>query len=72
MCVNTGVTGVTATVNYKGNTYTASYTLTVKADDASYKVSGLSCPAMFSQCCVYFLNEDCQPAYEKVMVPSAS
>ncbi|MBQ9164319.1 MAG: hypothetical protein IJ163_06035 [Bacteroidaceae bacterium] len=40
MCVNTGVTGVTATVNYKGNTYTASYTLTVKADDATYKVEG--------------------------------
>ena len=40
MCVNTGVTGVTATVNYKGNTYTASYTLTVKADDATYSVVG--------------------------------
>lgn len=40
MCVNTGITGVTATVNYKGNTYTASYTLTVKADDATYKVEG--------------------------------
>lgn len=40
MCVNTGVTGVTATVNYKGNTYTASYTLTIKADDATYSVVG--------------------------------
>lgn len=40
MCVNTGVTGVTATVSYKGNTYTASYTLTVKADDATYEVVG--------------------------------
>lgn len=40
MGLNTGVTGVTATVKYKGNTYTASYTLTISADEATYVVDG--------------------------------
>ncbi len=34
MALNTGVTTVTATVEYKGSTYTASYTLTISADEA--------------------------------------
>ena len=40
MLLNTGICGVTATVVYKGNTYTASYTLTIKADDATYEING--------------------------------
>lgn len=40
MALNTGVTTVTATVEYKGNTYTASYTLTISADEATYVVDG--------------------------------
>ena len=40
MGVNTGVTTVTATVNYKGSTYTVSYDLTISADEATYVVAG--------------------------------
>ena len=40
MGVNTGVTTVTATVNYKGSTYTVSYDLTISADEATYVVDG--------------------------------
>ena len=40
MGVNTGVTTVTATVNYKGSTYTVSYNLTISADEATYVVDG--------------------------------
>lgn len=40
MTLNTGITTVSANVTYKGGTYTTSYTLTVKADDATYEVNG--------------------------------
>ena len=40
MAVNTGITTVTATVNYKGSTYTVSYDLTISADEATYVVDG--------------------------------
>ncbi len=40
MAVNTGVTKVYADVIYKGQTYTAEYTLTIYADNAAYEVSG--------------------------------
>ena len=40
MGVNTGMTGVTATVKYRGKEWTASYTLTIKADEATYVVAG--------------------------------
>ena len=40
MALNTGVTTVTATVEYKGSTYTASYTLTISADEAQTVTNG--------------------------------
>ncbi len=40
MGVNTGITGVNATVKYNNLTMTASYTLTISADEATFSVDG--------------------------------
>ncbi len=40
MGINTGITGVNATVKYNNLTITASYTLTISADEATYVVEG--------------------------------
>lgn len=40
MMTNTGITTITATVGYNGQTYTASYTLTVESGAATYVIDG--------------------------------